>query len=108
VVLVAAAMLLPRSFARLLDVDAGFNPAHVLTLRTSLPEANSPDAAAMARAYSDVGRRLRESPGVTAAGAVTGLPLASTRGDWSIVVEGDPTIVRLNGAADGQIVRPRY
>ena len=37
VVLVAAALLLARSFARLLDVDAGFNPAHVLTLRTSLP-----------------------------------------------------------------------
>ena len=40
VVLVAAAMLLARSFARLLDVDAGFNPAHVLTLRTSLPSAD--------------------------------------------------------------------
>ena len=39
VVLVAAAMLLTRSFARLLDVDAGFNPSHVLTLRTSLPTA---------------------------------------------------------------------
>ena len=108
VVLVAAAMLLSRSFARLLDVDAGFNPAHVLTLRTSLPEANSPDAAAMARAYSDVGRRLRESPGVTAAGAVTGLPLASTRGDWSIVLEGDPPTGRLNRAADWQVVTPGY
>jgi len=108
VVLVAAAMLLSRSFARLLDVDAGFNPAHVLTLRTSLPEANYPDAAAMARAYSDVGRRLRESPGVTAAGAVTGLPLASTRGDWSIVLEGDPPTGRLNRAADWQVVTPGY
>jgi putative ABC transport system permease protein len=37
VVLVAAAMLLARSVARLLDVDAGFNSGHVLTLRTTLP-----------------------------------------------------------------------
>ena len=44
VVLVAAAMLLARSFARLLDVDAGFNPAHVLTLRTSLPNATYTDS----------------------------------------------------------------
>ena len=108
VVLVAAAMLLSRSFARLLDVDAGFNPSHVLTLRTSLPEANYPDAASMARAYSEVARRLRESPGVTAAGAVTGLPLASTRGDWSIVLEGDPPKGPLNRAADWQVVTPGY
>ena len=39
VVLVAAALLLARSFAHLLDVNAGFNPAHVLTMRTSLPNA---------------------------------------------------------------------
>ena len=70
VVLVAAALLLARSFARLLDVDAGFNPAHVT------------DAAHVA-AGADLhrrpprwcartprsGRRLRESPGVQAAGA---------------------------------------
>jgi putative ABC transport system permease protein len=108
VVLVAAAMLLSRSFARLLDVDAGFNPSHVLTLRTSLPTAMYPDAASMAKAYSEVGRRLRESPGVTAAGAVTGLPLASTRGDWSIVLEGDSPTGRLDRAADWQVVTPGY
>jgi len=107
-VLVVAAMLLSRSFARLLDVDAGFNPAHVLTLRTSLPTANYPDAASMARAYAEVGRRLRESPGVTAAGAVTGLPLATTRGDWSIVLEGDSPTGRLDRAADWQVVTPGY
>ena len=95
VVLVAAALLLARSFARLLDVDAGFNPAHVLTLRTSLPSGDlhrrrrdgervrrgRPPAARVAR------RRRRR-------GAVTGLPLASTRGDWGIRIEGRPTIRR--------------
>jgi putative ABC transport system permease protein len=109
VVLVAAALLLARSFARLLDVDAGFNPAHVLTLRTSLPSQSYAEPASMVRAYAEMGRRLRESPGVQAAGAVTGLPLASTRGDWGIVVEGrpvDPTERSL--AADWQVVTPGY
>ena len=90
VVLVAAALLLARSFQRLLDVDAGFNPSHVLTLRTSLPAQTYATSASMVRAYADLGRRLRESPGVQAAGGVTGLPLASTRGDWGIRVEGRP------------------
>ncbi len=108
VVLVAAAMLLARSFARLLEVDAGFNAERVLTLRTSLPEATYADSASMVRAYREIGRRLRESPGVVAAGAITGLPLASTRGDWGIRVEGRPTDPRENLAADWQVATPGY
>ena len=108
VVLVAAALLLARSFARLLDVDAGFNPAHVLTMRTSLPNQTYAEPAAMVKAYAEVGRRLRESPGVQAAGAVTGLPLASTRGDWSIRIEGQPVDHRSGLAADWQVVTPGY
>jgi len=108
VVLVAAALLLARSFARLLDVDAGFNPAHVLTLRTSLPAQSYAEPASMVRAYAEVGRRLRDSPGVRTAGAVTGLPLASTRGDWGIRIEGRPTGDERTIAADWQVVTPGY
>lgn len=108
VVLVAAAMLLARSFARLLDVDAGFNAAHVLTPRTTLPPTQYTNGKAMAVAYADIQRRMRESPGVEAAGAVTGLPLASTRGDWSLVIEGDAPTSRIGRAADWQVVTPGY
>jgi putative ABC transport system permease protein len=108
VVLVAAALLLARSFARLLDVDTGFDPAHVLTLRTSLPSQSYPDAPAMVRAYAEIGRRLRDAPGVRAAGAVTGLPLASTRGDWGIRIEGRPADNQRSIAADWQVVTPGY
>jgi putative ABC transport system permease protein len=62
----------------------------------------------MVRAYAEVGRRLRESPGVQAAGAVTGLPLASTRGDWGIRIEGRPTGDERTIAADWQVVTPGY
>jgi len=108
VVLVAAALLLARSFARLLDVDAGFNASHALTLRTSLPRASYPNATAQVTAYTEIGRRLRESPGVVAAGAVTGLPLASTRGDWGIRVEGLTPPPGGSFAADWQVVTPGY
>jgi putative ABC transport system permease protein len=108
VALVAAAMLLARSFARLLAVDPGFNPAHVLTLRTSLPSTSYGNGAAMVRAFTEIGRGLRHSPGVAAAGAVTGLPLDSTRGDWGVVVEGDPGVGHIGRAADWQVVTPGY
>jgi putative ABC transport system permease protein len=108
VVLVAAAMLLARSFTELLDVNSGFNPSHVLTMRTSLPNTRYADGASMARAYRDIGQRLREGPGIEAAGAVTGLPLASTRGDWGVRIEGMPVQRNQNLAADWQIVTPGY
>ena len=108
VALIAAALLLARSFTRLLSVDAGFNPEQVLTLRTSLPPARYPDGLSMVRAYAEIGRRLRESVGVRAAGGVTGLPLATTRGDWSIVLEGEASSRRLDRAADWQVVTPGY
>jgi len=47
---VAAAMLLTRSFTELLHVNSGFNPSHVLTMRTSLPDTRYTDGASMARA----------------------------------------------------------
>ena len=63
VVLVAAAVLLARSFTELFRVDSGFNSAHVLTLRTSLPATRYATGASMARAYRDLGQRLRENRG---------------------------------------------
>ena len=108
VVLVAAAALMARSFVKLLDVRAGFNPSHVLTLRTSLPDARYPTGTSMGNAYRAIGARLRAILGVDAAGAVTGLPLASTRGDWRIVIEGRPVRGHIPLAADWQVITPGY
>ena len=48
-------------------------------------------------------------PACRRAGAVTGLPLASTRGDWGIRIEGRPADDhRENLAADWQVVTPGY
>jgi putative ABC transport system permease protein len=108
VVLVAAAMLLGRSFAKLLTVDPGLNPTHVLTMRTSLPNETYPTPSSMVAAYREIARGLRELPGVDAAGAVTGLPLASTRGDWGIRLEGRPITGNIKTNADWQVVTPGY
>jgi len=108
VVLVTAAMLLARSFTELLHVNSGFDASHVLTLRTSLPVARYPTGDSVARAYRDIRLRFRDMSGVEAAGAVTGLPLATTRGDWGIRIEGRAADHRKGLAADWQVVTPGY
>ena len=110
VVLVAAALLLARSFARLLDVDAGFNPAHVLTLRTSLPahdlHERRRDGARLRRRRPAAARIAGRAGGRRAS---PGCRSRRTRGDWGIRIEGDrrrPHAATI--AADWQVVTPGY
>jgi putative ABC transport system permease protein len=73
--LLTGGALLARSFQALLAADLGFRPEHVLTARLSLPD---PDYAPARRTQliSVVLDGLRRTPGVTAAGFTTSLPLA--------------------------------
>jgi predicted permease len=75
-VLLAGAGLLIRSFWRLEDVDPGFQAQNVLTLRLSLPEARYGDPVKIRNFYRELVRRVRELPGVHAAGAISALPLS--------------------------------
>lgn len=79
--LLAGAGLLVRSFLRLGEVDAGFRPDGVLTMRLSLPPERYSRPQQEHAFYRDLLERLRQLPGVDAAGAVTGLPLSGT--GWS-------------------------
>jgi putative ABC transport system permease protein len=81
VMLLAGAGLLIRSFIRLQDVDAGFRPDGVLTLRLSLPEQKYSKPEQTRQFYKELLDRVRRLPGVDSAGAVTGLPL--TQSGWS-------------------------
>ena len=74
-VLLVAAGLLIRSFVKLLEVDPGFRPDHVLTVSIPLPASRYPEAAQQAAFFQRLLESVRELPGVRAAGAVTDLPL---------------------------------
>ena len=74
-VLLVAAGLLIRSFVRLLEVDPGFRPDHVLTVSIPLPVSRYPEAAQEAAFFQRLLERVHELPGVRAAGAVTDVPL---------------------------------
>jgi predicted permease len=75
-----------KSMHALSRVDAGFDPGQVLTAQLSLPKGRYVDEALerrfsprayekSARFFDEVVRRARSVPGVTAAGAINGLPL---------------------------------
>lgn len=80
--LLIGAGLLIRSFTRLLNVNPGFEPQRVATVSTLLPPSVTTvkQALAMDQALLD---SLARAPGVTAAGAVSRLPLlGSNLGSW--------------------------
>ena len=68
--------LLIRSFLQLQEVDSGFRSEGVLTLRVPLPAERYPKASQMHAFFRELVDRVRQLPGVDAAGAVSGLPLS--------------------------------
>jgi predicted permease len=86
--LLIGAGLLIRSFARVRDVNPGFNPRNVLTLELMMAGERYKDKVAVLAAYRELCQRLERLPGVTAAGAVTSLPLSQMFAWGPITVEG--------------------
>jgi putative ABC transport system permease protein len=80
-VLVVGAGLLIRTYESLTHVDPGFQTNHVLTFGISLPNAAYNGPAKVAQFYDELIRRLELIPGVEAAGASSGLPIAN-QGGW--------------------------
>ena len=97
-VLTTGAALMIRSFAHLQGGNLGFEPAGVTTARVLLPAADRQGAGEARytppekkRAFFDhVLARLRETPGVEAAGATTFLPLSGWSGGQNFEIEGRP------------------
>ncbi len=88
VALLVAAGLLVRSFIRLQDVPPGFNPAGVLTFELTMSGRKYGDSRAVIDTYRELWIRLERLPGVTAAGAVSALPLSQMFAWGPITVEG--------------------
>jgi putative ABC transport system permease protein len=88
-VLLIGAGLLIQSFRRLQNVDPGFNPQNLLTLRTFLPEAKYPEEEQAGAFFERVIERVKGLPGVQAAGLTTHLPMRGG-GDTYFTIEGKP------------------
>jgi len=86
-VLLIGAGLLIRSFIRVQQVDPGFAPRNLLTMRLALVGPAYSEEPRRMNFYQQLWERVRRLPGVEAAGGVTVLPLGGV-GWGSITIEG--------------------
>jgi predicted permease len=82
--------LMVKSFWHLRNVEPGFDPRGVLTLRLDLPETDYGDAFANARFVRQLLERVRALPGVVSAGTVTDLPLGGGESNSGYSIEDFP------------------
>ena len=90
VVLVIGAGMLVRSLRGLTDLDLGFKPEKLLTMRVTLPPHEYPDVARIHAFYDRLVERLSALPGVEAVGLNNLLPVQMTYTNMSFTVEGWP------------------
>jgi predicted permease len=90
VVLLVAAGLLLRSYARVLAVDTGFQPHKLLIAETVLPPLKYRSPESRSAFYERVLARVRALPAVSSAGYVNYPPLVFKGGRSYISIEGRP------------------
>ena len=78
--LLVGAGLLIRSFARVVGVDPGFRPDHLLTFSISLPAAKYPNDTVRVQVLQRLNDALNATPGVVSAGGTSNIPFG---GNWS-------------------------
>jgi putative ABC transport system permease protein len=108
-VLLVGAGLLIKSFLRLQQVDGGFRPDGVFTMRVSLPQALYSEPVKVRGFYNQAIARMERVPGVEAVGAVSALPLSGTGFSGTVTI--DTSHVPPEDAspeADQTIVTPNY
>ncbi len=76
IVLLAGAGLLIKSFARLMEVEPGFNPENVLTATVALPTSKYKTSQEKYVFFERLIERLKTLPDVQSVGAVDNLPLS--------------------------------
>jgi len=84
--LLVGAGLLIRSFLKVLDVNLGFNPERVATMRVDTSQQFKTQDEVNAY-FDEVLRRARSIPGVVSAGITDSLPLGRNR-TWGVGVKG--------------------
>jgi predicted permease len=85
--LIGAGVLL-ASFERVLTIDPGFRPDHVLTGAINMPATRYPGDPELRAVTTRILERLRSIPGVTQAGLTTTIPFGGSYNDSVILAEG--------------------
>jgi putative ABC transport system permease protein len=108
VVLVAAGLLV-RSFAKLQEVDLGFRPGHVVTLQVSLPDYRYPDDESYRQYFRQAIASVQQAGGVREVGFTNVLPFSTYNGDTRYSVDNAvPARPGQEPVADYRVVTPGY
>lgn len=86
--LLAASVLLLRSFEKMRSVDMGFRPEHVTTGSYGLPQKQYEKQSQVDTFNRELFARLSSLPGVTAVGLTTQLPTGGVHNNQTFVVDG--------------------
>jgi len=91
-VLLAGAGLLIKSFLHLREIDPGFNPENVLTMRVTLPPGKYKQGEPRAQIYKQLIDSVKTTPGVQSAAGTLSLPLGGDQFNLSrgVIREGRP------------------
>lgn len=84
ILLLVGSGLLARSLQNLASVKLGFEPTGVLTAGVRIQTADHPTPGQRIQLFASLLDEIEALPGVTSAGAVSKLPIASTATDWPI------------------------
>ena len=104
-VLLVGSGLLLRSFVALMQVDPGFDPAHTMTVKVSIPAAKYRDAAQQQTFFNQLFEKLDALPGVTAAGGTSFLPITGLGAATGFAIVGQPKPAAGRGTGDGRTRR---
>ncbi|HKY06389.1 MAG TPA: ABC transporter permease, partial [Blastocatellia bacterium] len=109
VVLVIGAGLLIKSFARLISVDAGFEPEGVLAMSVPLASSKAPKPEQKVAAFQQIMERVGQLPGVESTAVTSLLPIGEADIIYTFNIEGHPPTEPGNShSARYQIISPGY
>jgi predicted permease len=107
--LLAGAGLLIKSFFRLQEVDPGFKPEGVITLRIALSEMRYARPEQVREFFRELIERTSRLPGVKAVGGVSDLPLSGSGSSGTTTVDSQAVSgEERSPEADWRIVTPGY
>jgi putative ABC transport system permease protein len=90
VVLLVGAGLMIKSFVKLRQVELGFEPSNAIALTIAPPFNRFPKEQRMVDYYQRMLDALKAVPGVSAAAAMTGMPIGGAFMNVSVLVDGRP------------------
>ena len=107
-ILLIGAGLLLRSFVRLMDVDPGFTPGHILVARFALPQFLYPAPVNRMSFYQRLLERMAATPGVESAALATCSPLSNEGGSSWFIREARPAAHPEELIANNRVVSEDY